>query len=83
MVADLGCQLVDLFERTGVRAFAMFSRSHIQDMAVPHIVDSDNARAFFQQTFGKSHMQFLMKFEQWSCNVEKGVFLRVLLEDED
>ncbi|KAJ6566921.1 hypothetical protein B0H19DRAFT_1067183 [Mycena capillaripes] len=36
--------LDDLFERTGVRAFAFFTCGDPDDPAVPQIVDSDNAR---------------------------------------
>ncbi|KAJ7737602.1 hypothetical protein DFH07DRAFT_779285 [Mycena maculata] len=64
-------QLIDLFERTGVRAFAMFTRSHAEDSAVPNIVDSDNAREFFKQAFGKSFSEYVRKFEQWSCTLDK------------
>ncbi|KAJ7724934.1 hypothetical protein DFH07DRAFT_971051 [Mycena maculata] len=64
-------QLIDLFERTGVRAFTMFTRSHAEDSAVPNIVDSDNAREFFKQVFGKSFSDFVRKFEQWSCTLDK------------
>ncbi|KAJ7728832.1 hypothetical protein DFH07DRAFT_782120 [Mycena maculata] len=66
-------QLIDLFERTGVRAFAMFTRSHAEDSAVPNIVDSDNAREFFKQAFGKSFSEYVRKFEQWSCTLDKDI----------
>lgn len=83
MIAYNDLQLIDLFERTGVRAFAMFTRSNAEDTAVPHIVDSDDARAFFQQVFGKSFLEFLLKFEQWSCTLDKGAFPRDFLCAED
>ncbi|KAJ6547647.1 hypothetical protein B0H19DRAFT_1266549 [Mycena capillaripes] len=71
--ARIGDVLDDLFERTGVRAFAFFTRGDPDDPAVPHIVDSDNARAYFQRVFGKSFIDFLRKFEQWSCTLDTEV----------
>jgi hypothetical protein len=71
-------QLEDLFERTGVRAFAIFSRGSPDDPAAPHIVDSDNARQFFQRSFGKSFVDFVLKFEHWSCTEDTGALLRML-----
>ncbi|KAJ6569174.1 hypothetical protein B0H19DRAFT_1256834 [Mycena capillaripes] len=65
--ACIGDVLEDLFERTGLRAFAFFTCGDPDDPAVPHIVDSDNSRAYFQRVFGKSFIDFLRKFEQWSC----------------
>ncbi|KAJ6582176.1 hypothetical protein B0H19DRAFT_1252300 [Mycena capillaripes] len=65
--AHIGDLLEDLFERTGVRAFTFFTCSDPDDPAVPHIVDSNNVCAYFQQVFRKSFIDFLRKFEQWSC----------------
>ncbi|KAJ7919779.1 hypothetical protein B0H13DRAFT_1605887, partial [Mycena leptocephala] len=74
----VGEVLEDLFERTGVRAFAIFSRGSPDDSAAPHIVDSDNARQFFQRSFGKSFVDFVLKFEHWSCTEDTGALLRML-----
>ncbi|KAJ7866706.1 hypothetical protein B0H13DRAFT_2352340 [Mycena leptocephala] len=69
----IGDVLEDLFERTGVRAFAIFSRGSPEDPAAPHIVDSDDARQFFQRSFGKSFVDFVLKFEHWSCTQDTEV----------
>ncbi|KAJ7832583.1 hypothetical protein B0H13DRAFT_2370875 [Mycena leptocephala] len=69
----IGDVLEDLFERTGVRAFAIFSRGSPEDPAAPHIIDSDDARQFFQRSFGKSFVDFVLKFEHWSCTQDTEV----------
>ncbi|KAJ7664007.1 hypothetical protein DFH06DRAFT_1324498 [Mycena polygramma] len=68
----MGDVLVDLFERTGVRSVAIFSRGSAEDTAAPHLIDSDGAHAFFQQVFGFSSTDLLRKFEQWSCTQDEG-----------
>ncbi|KAJ7840352.1 hypothetical protein B0H13DRAFT_2366289 [Mycena leptocephala] len=70
---QIGDVLEDLFERPGVRAFAIFSRGSPEDPAAPHIVDSDDARQFFQRSFGKSFVDFVLKFEHWSCTQDTEV----------
>ncbi|KAJ6580658.1 hypothetical protein B0H19DRAFT_1328714 [Mycena capillaripes] len=50
----LSCNLEDLVERTSVCTFAFFTCGDPDDPAVPHIVDSNNARAYFQRVFEKS-----------------------------
>ncbi|KAJ6533839.1 hypothetical protein B0H10DRAFT_2449501 [Mycena sp. CBHHK59/15] len=63
--------LLDLFERTGVRSLAMFSRAHPDDTALPHVVDADESRDFFQQILGVSILDVLRKFEQWCCTQDE------------
>ncbi|KAJ7803594.1 hypothetical protein B0H13DRAFT_2493334 [Mycena leptocephala] len=53
----VGEVLEDLFERTGVRAFAIFSRGSPDDSAAPHI----------------SFVDFVLKFEHWSCTEDTEV----------
>jgi hypothetical protein len=45
----------------------MLTRGSPEDPAVPHMVDSNGARDFFTQVFGKLYLEYLLKFEQCSC----------------
>ncbi|KAF8172550.1 hypothetical protein K438DRAFT_1981399 [Mycena galopus ATCC 62051] len=45
----VGEVMIDLFERTNVRAIGLFTRGNPDDSAVPYIVDSDYSRAFFAE----------------------------------
>ncbi|KAJ7202705.1 hypothetical protein B0H12DRAFT_1243983 [Mycena haematopus] len=63
----VGDVLLDLYERTGVRALAMFTRGNSEDAAMPVIVDSDQARQFFQQVLKLDVHDVVRMFEQWSC----------------
>ncbi|KAJ7807603.1 hypothetical protein B0H14DRAFT_3483088 [Mycena olivaceomarginata] len=65
----IGDELLDLFERTGVRAFAFFARGSADDPSRAHCVDSDDALDF-------TAPHFMRKFEQWSCTLDEGVRLR-------
>jgi hypothetical protein len=65
-------KLLDLFERTGVRAFAFFACRHADDPTCSHCVDSDDALDFFTQGLDMSAPHFMRKFEQWSCNLDEG-----------
>ncbi|KAJ7270011.1 hypothetical protein B0H12DRAFT_1067443 [Mycena haematopus] len=69
----IGDVMRNLFERTGVRALAMFTRGNPDDPAAPHFVDSDQARLFFQQVMKIDMYDVLLKFEQWSCTRDSGV----------
>ncbi|KAJ7869151.1 hypothetical protein B0H14DRAFT_3132426 [Mycena olivaceomarginata] len=69
-------QLLDLFERTGIRAFAFFARGHADDPSRSHCVDSDNALDFFTQGLDMTAPHFMRKFEQWSCNLDEGTRLK-------
>ncbi|KAJ6522109.1 hypothetical protein DFH09DRAFT_1424189 [Mycena vulgaris] len=64
--------ILDLYERTGIRAFAVFSRGNPDDTALPHCVDSDDALAFFTQVLDMPEVDVLRKFEQWSCTLDNG-----------
>ncbi|KAJ6596635.1 hypothetical protein B0H10DRAFT_2197107, partial [Mycena sp. CBHHK59/15] len=63
--------LLDLFERTGVCSLAMFSRAHPDDTVLPHVVDADESRDFFQQILRVSILDVLRKFEQWCCTQDE------------
>ncbi|KAJ7763241.1 hypothetical protein B0H14DRAFT_3165594 [Mycena olivaceomarginata] len=62
---QIGDELLDLFERTGVRVFAFFARGHADDPSRSHYVDSDDALDFFTQGLDMSAPHFMRKFEQW------------------
>ncbi|KAJ7159875.1 hypothetical protein C8R43DRAFT_947961 [Mycena crocata] len=64
--------LLDLYERTGVRGFAVFSRGNPDDSALPHSVESDGSMDFFEQVFDISEYDLICKFEQWSCTQDGG-----------
>ncbi|KAJ7900990.1 hypothetical protein B0H14DRAFT_3738648 [Mycena olivaceomarginata] len=68
----IGNELMDLFERTGVRAFACFSRGHADDPSRAHSVDSDDTLDFMLQGMDVTSQHFMRKFEQWSCNIDNG-----------
>ncbi|KAJ7713653.1 hypothetical protein B0H14DRAFT_3635976 [Mycena olivaceomarginata] len=72
MVERIGNELMDLFERTGVRAFACFSCRHADDPSRAHSVDSDDALDFMLQGMDVTSQHFMRKFEQWSCNIDNG-----------
>ncbi|KAJ7906804.1 hypothetical protein B0H13DRAFT_2273923 [Mycena leptocephala] len=67
----VGDVLMDLYERTGVRSIALFTHGHPDDPSVPHVVDSDETRTFFQEALGVSVLDVLRLLEQWSCTRDK------------
>ncbi|KAJ7836946.1 hypothetical protein B0H13DRAFT_2368471 [Mycena leptocephala] len=64
---QIGLMISDLSERTGVRAFAMFTRAHPYDPVVPCVVDSEGTRDFFQDVFKCSDLDAVRKLELWAC----------------
>jgi hypothetical protein len=73
--AKVGDALVNLYQRTGIRAFAVFSRGNSDDPTLPYCVDSDNALNFFLQVFNHDSFALMRKFEQWSCVQDDGVLV--------
>jgi hypothetical protein len=71
---SIGEQLTNLYERTGVRAFAVFSRGNADDDTLPQAVDSDNALEFFLQEMGTDQLDVMRKFEHYSCTMDEGEF---------
>ncbi|KAJ7239782.1 hypothetical protein B0H12DRAFT_1074942 [Mycena haematopus] len=65
--------LMNLYERTGVRGVAMFTRGHPDDPTIPYMVDSDETRKFFEQALGMSEMDVLRKLEYWACTRDKAL----------
>ncbi|KAJ7867564.1 hypothetical protein B0H14DRAFT_3441774 [Mycena olivaceomarginata] len=59
-------ELIDLYERTGVRGIAFFLHGNADDPVLPHCVDSDNAMDFLRQVLGIAPLDLLLQFEQWS-----------------
>ncbi|KAJ7719765.1 hypothetical protein B0H14DRAFT_2642890 [Mycena olivaceomarginata] len=68
---SIGEQLTNLYERTGVRAFAIFSRGNADDDSLPQAVDSDNALEFFLQEMGTDQLDVMRKFEHYSCTMDE------------
>jgi hypothetical protein len=64
-------QIIALHSRTAARGFAMFTRGHPDDSAMPCFVESDMASKFFEDTFDCSVWDVVRKFELWSCNRDK------------
>ncbi|KAJ6602916.1 hypothetical protein B0H10DRAFT_1958057 [Mycena sp. CBHHK59/15] len=68
----IGDALIDLFERTGIRGIALFTRGNADDPTLPHCVDSDDAMEFFGQNLGIPAVDVLRRFESWSCTLDQG-----------
>ncbi|KAF7373335.1 hypothetical protein MSAN_00543100 [Mycena sanguinolenta] len=68
----IGHVMRDMYERTGVRAIALFTRGNPDDPCLPHIEDSDEARRFFQEELKLDILDAMRKFERWSCLRDSG-----------
>ncbi|KAJ7094073.1 hypothetical protein B0H15DRAFT_799083 [Mycena belliarum] len=68
----IGDAMLDLFERTGIRGFAMFSRGNPDDAALPVCLDSDDALDFFQQVYDIPWADALRAFERHCCTMDNG-----------
>jgi hypothetical protein len=75
---SIGEQLTNLYERTGVRAFTVFSRGNADDDTLPQAVDSDNALEFFLQEMGTDQLDVMRKFERYSCTMDEGEFFSLV-----
>ncbi|KAJ7073292.1 hypothetical protein B0H15DRAFT_957358 [Mycena belliarum] len=64
--------LLDLFERTGIRALAIFTRGHPDDAAKPWGCDSGNALNFFEEELDISYVEVIRRYEAFSCRKDKG-----------
>ncbi|KAF8144408.1 hypothetical protein K438DRAFT_1782879 [Mycena galopus ATCC 62051] len=69
----IGDALMDLFERTEIRGFAMFTRGCADDPSALHAVCSDEALDFFRESLKIPYEDIIRKFEQWSCNRDAGM----------
>lgn len=63
----LSSQAMNLFERTGTRCIAMFTRGHVDDGFIPTYVESGDSMDFFIQTYKTPGLDYVRHFEQWSC----------------
>ncbi|KAJ7838324.1 hypothetical protein B0H14DRAFT_3700287 [Mycena olivaceomarginata] len=68
----IGNELVDLFEHTGVRVFACFSRRHADDPSHAHSVDSDNTLDFMLQGMDVTSQHFMRNTDADAFNVFSG-----------
>ncbi|KAJ7661842.1 hypothetical protein B0H17DRAFT_1144489 [Mycena rosella] len=66
-------QLLDLYERTGIRGFAVLSRGNPDDVSLPHVVDSDDCmNSFLKKAYNISGLDLLRNFEYHSCIMDDG-----------
>ncbi|KAJ7896327.1 hypothetical protein B0H14DRAFT_3425685 [Mycena olivaceomarginata] len=70
---SIGEQLTNLYERTGVCAFTVFSRGNADDDALPQAVDSDNTLEFFLQEMGTDQLDVMRKFEHYLCTMDEAM----------
>ncbi|KAF8146269.1 hypothetical protein K438DRAFT_2095316 [Mycena galopus ATCC 62051] len=68
----IGDTLMDLFECTEIRGFAMFTRGCADDPSAPHTVCSNEALHFFRESLKIPYEDIIRKFEQWLCNRDAG-----------
>ncbi|KAJ7205072.1 hypothetical protein C8J57DRAFT_1259087 [Mycena rebaudengoi] len=62
----------DLLERCGMYSFAIFSKGHIQDTTNPFLVHAGDSLDFLHEVMNIDPLDFMAKFEQWTCVREKG-----------
>lgn len=68
---------MSLYERTGTRGFAFFSRGHIDDSVMPTFAQAGEAVAFFVEVMKVPAIDILRRFEQWSCTRGQGAWRRL------
>ncbi|KAJ6532937.1 hypothetical protein B0H10DRAFT_2449621 [Mycena sp. CBHHK59/15] len=71
-------EIMGLYERTGTRGFAFFTRGHLNDAVMPTFVQSGDAISFCMEVLKKPAIEVLQLFEQWSCSRAQGPGLRGL-----
>jgi hypothetical protein len=65
-------QMMTLFERTGTRGVALFTRGNCDDHFMPTYAESGGGFDFFLQTTKVPGLTYVRQFEQWSCMQERG-----------
>ncbi|KAJ7306955.1 hypothetical protein DFH08DRAFT_975752 [Mycena albidolilacea] len=68
----LASEIDNLYERSGMHGFAIFSKGHIQDLTEPYIMQSAGSLDFFREVLRLDPLDVIAKFEQWCCAREKG-----------
>lgn len=63
-----GTQMKNLYLRTGVRSFAFFSRSHVEDTTTSFTATSDDTvMKFFPEILKLDFAEVMAKFEMYAC----------------
>ncbi|KAJ6586798.1 hypothetical protein DFH09DRAFT_1307912 [Mycena vulgaris] len=68
----IATEINDLAERSGTYGIALFSKGHVQDLAIPYAVHSWDALDFFQESLNIDPVDLVAMFEQWCCAQKKG-----------
>ncbi|KAJ7068931.1 hypothetical protein B0H15DRAFT_807362 [Mycena belliarum] len=64
-------EFTTLYERTGTRCIAFFSRGHVDDGFLPTYAESGGSMDFFLQSLQVSGLDVVRRFEQWSCTQDR------------
>ncbi|KAJ7084528.1 hypothetical protein B0H15DRAFT_949931 [Mycena belliarum] len=64
-------EFMNLFERTGTRAVAFFSRGHVDDAFLPTYAESGGSMDFYLQSTKMAGLDLLRRYELWCCNQER------------
>ncbi|KAJ6599946.1 hypothetical protein DFH09DRAFT_901650, partial [Mycena vulgaris] len=67
-VSEIQDEIMSLYERTGTRGIAFFTRGHLDDSVMPTVVQSGDAIAFCVEVLKKPAIDIVRLFEQWSCS---------------
>ncbi|KAJ6458462.1 hypothetical protein C8R45DRAFT_1183447 [Mycena sanguinolenta] len=69
---QMGRIMRDMYERTGVRCLAFFTRGNPNDPSLPHIEDSGGSRQFCIEALDMDEYDFVRVFERWACQQDAG-----------
>ncbi|KAJ6456044.1 hypothetical protein C8R45DRAFT_943726 [Mycena sanguinolenta] len=69
---QMGRIMRDMYERTGVRCLAFFTRGNPNDASLPHIEDSGGSRRFCIEALEMDEYDFVRAFERWACQQDAG-----------
>lgn len=65
---------MNLYERTGTRGFAFFTRGNLDDAFMPTFAGSGDAIAFCVEVLKMPAVDILRRFEQWALTREAGMY---------